>query len=77
MVLLLASPSAAFTPVPHMVHGLSSAPGGRCTVWQCTMCGPKADRGAARHREQRARAHGVTLPEDEDGVCEDDEETAI
>ena len=23
-----------------MVHGISSAPSGRCTVWQCTMCGP-------------------------------------
>ena len=27
-------------PVPQMVRGLSSAPSGRCTVWQCTMCGP-------------------------------------
>ena len=23
-------------PVPHMVHQISSAPGGRCTVWVCT-----------------------------------------
>ena len=48
------------SPVPHMVHGLSSAPGGRCTVWQCTMCGhgPRQDvhqaveaTGAAGHLE--------------------------
>ena len=24
--------------VPHMVNGLSSAPRGRCAVWECTMC---------------------------------------
>ena len=29
-------------PVPHMVHGLSRAPSGRCTVWECTTCGPEA-----------------------------------
>ena len=23
-------------PVPHTVHGISSAPRGRCTVWACT-----------------------------------------
>ena len=23
--------------VPHVVHGLSSAPSARCTVWECTM----------------------------------------
>ena len=25
-------------PVPHVVRRLSSAPRGRCTVWQCAMC---------------------------------------
>ena len=30
-------------PVPHMVHGLSSAPSARRTVWECTMCGPTSD----------------------------------
>ena len=24
---------------PHMVQGLSSASRGRCTVWECAMCG--------------------------------------
>ena len=23
----------------HMAHGISSAPRGRCTVWECTVCG--------------------------------------
>ena len=27
-------------PVPHTVHGISSAPRGRCTVREGTMCGP-------------------------------------
>ena len=26
--------------MPHEVHGLSSAPSGRCTVWECARCGP-------------------------------------
>ena len=25
-------------PVPHMAHQISSAPSGRCTVWECTTC---------------------------------------
>ena len=33
-----------------MVHGLSSAPSGRCTVWQCTMCGPGLDGGDAEQQ---------------------------
>ena len=28
---------ARTVPVPHMVHGMSSAPRGRCTAWGCTM----------------------------------------
>ena len=40
-------------PVPYTVHGISSAPRGRCTVWQCTMCG----------RGQRIEsAHSSTKP---------------
>ena len=38
-------------PAPHMVHQVSSAPCGRCTVWECTVCGP------VRH---------VVLPSDHD-----------
>ena len=35
-------------PAPRMVHGISSAPRGRCTVGECTMWGP------ARHGEEIA-----------------------
>ena len=49
-------------PVPHMVHGLSSAPRGRCTVWECTMCGvwrgPPALEQLARGRARRRRRVG-------------------
>ena len=27
-------------PAPHMAHVISSAPRGRCTVWECAMCDP-------------------------------------
>ena len=41
----------AFMPVPHMVHRLSSAPSGRCTVWERTVCGPASHaRGLATWR---------------------------
>ena len=26
--------------MPHMAHGISSAPRGGCTAWECTMRGP-------------------------------------
>ena len=43
-------------PVPHMVHGLSSAPSARCTAWECTMCGPGGDLlEVAQLRRQGAR----------------------
>ena len=33
---------AVVVPVPHTEHQVSSAPGGRCTVWAvCTVCGPE------------------------------------
>ena len=36
------------SPVPHMVHRISSAPSGGCTVWECTVCDPGARRSAPR-----------------------------
>ena len=33
--------STAAAPVPHVVHQISGASSGRCTVWECTMCGPE------------------------------------
>ena len=32
-------------PAPHTVHRISSAPSARCTVWQCTVCGPVRNHG--------------------------------
>ena len=57
-------------PVPYTVHGISSAPRGRCTVWQCTMCGrgqriesahsstKPMNRKASKRRIARARSGG-------------------
>ena len=58
-----AGPASTRPPVSHMVHGISSAPSGRCTVWECTMCGPgdhpvlEHERRVAVEREPRARLH--------------------
>ena len=32
-------PLGMWKPVPHMVHQVSSAPRGRRTAWECTLCG--------------------------------------
>ena len=32
--------TTSWSPAPHMVHGISSAPSARCTVWEGTMCDP-------------------------------------
>ena len=60
-----------------MVHGLRSAPRGRCTVWECTMCGPAHDLLLAgkcrlllaqlRHRDAEAGpgVHGVRVDIDD------------
>ena len=50
-------------PVPHMVHGLSSAPRGRCTVWECTMFFRCVQRDPHRvgRLETRHLAAGVRL----------------
>ena len=43
-----ATSAAKSTCATHVVHGLSSAPSGRCTVWEWAMCGPAVDEVARR-----------------------------
>ena len=53
------APGRGSAPMPHMVHGLSSAPRGRCTAWGVHWVWRSSARRGCRRRTGRGRHNGA------------------